>query len=244
METKTPARILVVDDEDQITRVLRTSLGAQGYAVESAANGVQALEKFERWKPDLIITDLSMPEIDGVELCRIVRETSKLPIIVLSVRDQERIKVQALDAGADDYVTKPFSIQELMARVRAALRRREATEAEQGANVIEAGDFLLNQEFHQVFQKGRELHLTPKEFDLLRYLLQHSDRVLTHRTLLVNIWGPYNADQPESLRVLVAQLRRKIESEEKPRYLITEPWVGYRFIPAPENTAEVSPQLK
>jgi two-component system KDP operon response regulator KdpE len=141
-------------------------------------------------------------------------------------------------------VTKPFSIQELMARVRAALRRREATEAEQGANVIEAGDFLLNQEFHQVFQKGRELHLTPKEFDLLRYLLQHSDRVLTHRTLLVNIWGPYNADQPESLRVLVAQLRRKIESEEKPRYLITEPWVGYRFIPAPENTAEVSPQLK
>jgi len=244
METKTPARILVVDDEDQITRVLRTSLGAQGYAVESAANGVQALEKFERWKPDLIITDLSMPEIDGVELCRIVRETSKLPIIVLSVRDQERIKVQALDAGADDYVTKPFSIQELMARVRAALRRREATEAEQGANVIEAGDFLLNQEFHQVFQKGRELHLTQKEFDLLRYLLQHSDRVLTHRTLLVNIWGPYNADQPESLRVLVAQLRRKIESEEKPRYLITEPWVGYRFIPAPENTAEVSPQLK
>jgi two-component system KDP operon response regulator KdpE len=244
METKTPARILVVDDEDQITRVLRTSLGAQGYAVESAANGVQALEKFERWKPDLIITDLSMPEIDGVELCRIVRETSKLPIIVLSVRDQERIKVQALDAGADDYVTKPFSIQELMARVRAALRRREATEAEQGANVIEAGDFLLNQEFHQVFQKGRELHLTPKDFDLLRYLLQHSDRVLTHRTLLVNIWGPYNADQPESLRVLVAQLRRKIESEEKPRYLITEPWVGYRFIPAPENTAEVSPQLK
>jgi two-component system, OmpR family, KDP operon response regulator KdpE len=244
METKTPARILVVDDEDQITRVLRTSLGAQGYAVESAANGVQALEKFERWKPDLIITDLSMPEIDGVELCRIVRETSKLPIIVLSVRDQERIKVQALDAGADDYVTKPFSIQELMARVRAALRRREATEAEQDANVIEAGDFLLNQEFHQVFQKGRELHLTPKEFDLLRYLLQHSHRVLTHRTLLVNIWGPYNADQPESLRVLVAQLRRKIESEEKPRYLITEPWVGYRFIPAPENTAEVSPQLK
>jgi two-component system KDP operon response regulator KdpE len=240
MDSKEPARILVVDDEDQITRVLRTSLGAQGYAVESAANGEKALEKFESWKPDLIITDLSMPEIDGVELCRIIRESSKIPIIVLSVRDQERIKVQALDAGADDYVTKPFSIQELMARVRAALRRREADEGQAAGSAIEAGDFSLNPEFHQVFLKGRELHLTPKEFDLLHYLLQHTDRVLTHRTLLVNVWGAYNADQPESLRVLVAQLRRKIETDEKPRYLITEPWVGYRFVPAPDAETEVT----
>jgi len=235
---KEPSKILVVDDEDQITRVLRTSLGAQGYSVESAANGLQALEKFEHWKPDLIITDLSMPDMDGVQLCHAVRETSKIPIIVLSVRDQERIKVQALDAGADDYVTKPFSIQELMARVRAALRRKETAALEATSNAITAGDFVLNHDFHQVFQKGRELHLTPKEFDLLSYLLQHSDRVLTHRTLLVNIWGAYNADQPESLRVLVAQLRRKIEQDDKPRYLITEPWVGYRFIPAPDDVPQ------
>jgi two-component system KDP operon response regulator KdpE len=244
MDTKEPARILVVDDEDQITRVLRTSLGAQGYAVELAANGVQAMEKFDRWKPDLIITDLSMPELDGVELCRMVRETSKLPIIVLSVRDQERIKVQALDAGADDYVTKPFSIQELMARVRAALRRSDAASEDANGGAIEAGDFVLNHEFHQVFQKGKELHLTPKEFDLLHYLMRHTDRVLTHRVLLVNVWGAYNADQPESLRVLVAQLRRKIEPEDKPRYLITEPWVGYRFIALPDSEPAIDPTEK
>jgi two-component system KDP operon response regulator KdpE len=225
------SKILIVDDEPQITRVLRMACAANGYEVKDASDGESALRIFEHWSPDLIVTDLSMPGLNGVELCRTIRKHSTVPIIVLSVRDQEKVKVQALDAGADDYVTKPFQINELLARVRSTLRRSAyTTEGPQSAKVT-AGDFSIDTDSHQVFMRGIELHLTPKEFSLLHYMALHPDRVLTHRTLLTAIWGGYSVDQPESLRVLVAQLRRKIESTDKPGYIVTEPWVGYRFLP-------------
>jgi two-component system KDP operon response regulator KdpE len=224
-----PAKILLVDDEPQITRVLRTALSTQGYALRVAANGVQALEAAHQWKPDLVITDLAMPEMDGVELCRELRSVSQVPIIVLSVRNQDRMKIEALDAGADDYVTKPFSIQELQARVRAQLRRTTAASAEEKP-VIALGDFVIDIPQHRVVVRGQEIHLTPKQFDLLTVLARHPGQVLTHRALLHAVWGT-NADQPEYLRVNIGQLRKKIETSEEPRYILTEPWIGYRFRP-------------
>jgi two-component system KDP operon response regulator KdpE len=224
------AKILLVDDEPQITRVLRTALSTQGYALRVAANGVQALEAAHQWKPDLVITDLAMPEMDGVELCRELRSVSQVPIIVLSVRNQDRMKIEALDAGADDYVTKPFSIQELQARVRAQLRRTATASAEEKP-VIALGDFVIDLPQHRVVVRGQEIHLTPKQFDLLTVLARHPGQVLTHRALLHAVWGT-NADQPEYLRVNIGQLRKKIETSEEPRYILTEPWIGYRFRPA------------
>jgi two-component system, OmpR family, KDP operon response regulator KdpE len=226
-------KILVVDDEPQITRVLRSSLAANGYEVETAANGVAALEKMADWSPDMVITDLSMPQMDGIELCSEIRSRSNIPILVLSVREQEASKVRALDAGADDYITKPFSIQEFLARVRAQLRRQRATAKENEAAPLSIGDFHIDPEKRLVEVRGREVHLSPKEFDLLFFMAQRPERVLTHRKLLAAIWGPHAVEQPESLRVLVAQLRRKIESEGEPKYLINDPWVGYRFQPSP-----------
>jgi two-component system, OmpR family, KDP operon response regulator KdpE len=231
-EAAKKARILIVDDEPQITRVLRMACSANGYEVQDAPDGQSALRLFEEWHPNLVVTDLSMPGLDGVELCRAIREHSMAPIIVLSVRDQEKVKVRALDAGADDYVTKPFQMDELLARVRSALRRAALIPENQQATKITAGDFSIDADRLQVFFRGNEIHLTPKEFALLRYMMLHSDRVLTHRALLAAIWGNYSVDQPETLRVLVGQLRRKIESTEKPCYILTEPWVGYRFQPA------------
>src|SRR5579863_1714572 len=175
--------ILVVDDEPQITRVLRTSLSAQGYDIRIANSGEMALEIMKDWLPSLIITDLSMPSIDGIQLCREVRARSQVPILVLSVRGEERTKVQALDAGADDYVTKPFGIEELLARVRASLRRVPAGEKEQ-ASLIEIGDFRIDLAAHKVVVRHHDVHLTPKEFDLLVYLARHPGKVVTHRTLL------------------------------------------------------------
>jgi two-component system KDP operon response regulator KdpE len=223
-------RILVVDDEPQITRVLRTSLSSQGYDIRVANDGETALEIMKDWKPDLVVTDLSMPNMDGLELCRQLRVTSQVPIIVLSVRGEERTKVQALDAGADDYVTKPFGIEELLARVRVSLRR---VPAEDGHNsVIETGDFRIDLAAHKVTVRRREVHLTPKEFDLLVYLARHADKVVTHRALLGAIWGGQSTEQVEYLRVFVGQLRKKLEPEAaSPRYIVTEPWVGYRFEP-------------
>jgi two-component system, OmpR family, KDP operon response regulator KdpE len=222
--------ILVVDDEPQITRVLRTALVSHGYEIRVANDGEMALEIMKDWSPHLLITDLSMPHIDGVELCRRVRAVSQLPIIVLSVRDQERQKIEALDAGADDYVTKPFSMNELLARVRANLRR--APQAPEPADLIELGDFSIDLATRTVVVAGRELKLTPKEFDLLVYLSQHPHRVVPHRTLLAAIWGANSTEQPEYLRVFVGQLRKKIEIDPgEPRYLLTERWVGYRFEP-------------
>ena len=222
-------RILVVDDEPQIARVLRRSLAARGYEVQVAGEGEEALEMFNAWAPDLIITDLSMPNMGGLELCRRIRATSQAPIIVLSVKGEERTKVEALDAGADDYVTKPFGIDELLARVRAALRRVDGG-ADHQVKVLQTGDFQVDLEARIVKARGEELHLTPKEYDLLVYLIRHSNKVLTHRALLGAVWGGDYVEQTEYLRVFIGQLRKKIEPDPaKPRYILTEPWVGYRF---------------
>jgi len=225
-----PLHILVVDDEPQITRVLRTSLSAQGYDIRVANSGEMALEIMKDWSPNMIITDLSMPSVDGVQLTRRVRAVSQVPILVLSVRDKEQQKVEALDAGADDYVTKPFGMNELLARVRANLRRVPAeSEAD---TVIEIGDFRIDTAAHKVFVRNREVRLTPKEFDLLVYLARRPGKVVHHRTLLGAIWGGQSTEQVEYLRVFVGQLRKKLETDaSSPRYIMTEPWVGYRFEP-------------
>jgi two-component system KDP operon response regulator KdpE len=224
-------RILVVDDEPQIARVLRTGLKTHGYDVRVAADGVSALETFADWRPDLVVTDLAMPNMGGLDLCRNLRDVSQLPIIVLSVRGEEKTKVEALDAGADDYVTKPFGMDELLARVRAQLRRA-MTPAIDGASstVLEVGDFRIDLEARSVFVHGAEVHLTPKEYDLLVHFVRHAGKVLTHRTLLGAVWGGNYTEQGEYLRVFVGQLRKKIEvNPSSPRYILTEPWVGYRF---------------
>jgi two-component system KDP operon response regulator KdpE len=227
-------RVLVVDDEPQIARVLRTSLTSNGHEVTVAQDGAEAMELFLKVQPELVITDLAMPGMDGIELTRAIRERSNVPVIVLSVRSQDSQKVAALDEGADDYISKPFSIQELLARVRVQMRRMATAETE---SVIELGDFRIDLERHQVAVKGQEIHLTPKEFDLLVYFARNADRVLTHKTLLRAIWGAAGIDQPEYLRVLVAQLRRKIEPGGEPRYVLSEPWVGYRLSPTGEGNA-------
>jgi two-component system, OmpR family, KDP operon response regulator KdpE len=222
--------ILVVDDEAQITRVLKTSLSSLGYGIRTAADGEEALQVVQEWSPDLIITDLRMPNMNGLELCREVRKESQVPIIVLSVKGEEAIKVQALDAGADDYVTKPFSMNELTARIRAALRRASVPEQPQ-LPAIEIGDFRIDVPARKVLVKTHEVHLTPKEFDLLVYLARHAGKVLTHRTLLSAVWGPNSVEQPEYLRVFIGQLRKKLELDNSAKYIVTEPWVGYRFEP-------------
>lgn len=228
MENK---RILLVDDETQITRTLKRSLAAHRYDVRTAADGESALDLFSDWSPDLVVTDLSMPEMNGVELCRELRKKSQVPIIVLSVRGEEKSKVEALDAGADDYVTKPFGIDELLARVRALLRRAPAIEAEVQAS-LEAGDFLINSGTRQVIVRGVEIHLTPKEFELLVYLMNNREKVLTHRTILAAIWGDNFTEQNAYLRVFLGNLRKKIElNPSEPLYILTEPWVGYSFKP-------------
>jgi two-component system, OmpR family, KDP operon response regulator KdpE len=224
--------ILVVDDEAQIARVLKTTLSAQGYGIRTAADGMQALQEMKTWPPDLIITDLRMPNMDGLELCRQVRKQSRIPIIVLSVKGEETIKVEALDAGADDYVTKPFSVNELLARVRAALRRTQSDEQSE-TPVIDVGDYHIDIPARKVEVRHQEVHLTPKEFDVLVYLARHPDKVITHRALLAAVWGPNSVEQTEYLRVCVGHLRKKLERDEAiPRYIVTEPWVGYRFQPA------------
>ena len=228
-ERDLPAKVLIVDDEPQITRVLRTALSTQGYSLRVASNGVEGMEAVHDWRPDLVITDLAMPQMDGVELCRSIRAVSEVPILVLSVRNQDRTKIEALDAGADDYVTKPFSIQELQARVRSQLRRHFAS-APEAQQVIALGDFVIDIPQHRVLVRGQDVHLTPKQFDLLVVLAQHAGQVLTHRALLHAVWGS-NADQPEYLRVNIGQLRKKIETSDEPHYIITEPWIGYRFRP-------------
>jgi two-component system, OmpR family, KDP operon response regulator KdpE len=225
------ARVLVVDDEPQITRVLRTVLTNQGYQVRTAAEGEAALTNFSEWRPELVITDLYMPHMNGLELCKRIRAMSNVPIIVLSVKGEERSKVEALDSGADDYVTKPFGMDELLARVRAALRRGAgSTEADVAS--FDAGDFRVDLEARRVHARGQEIRLTPKEFDLFVYMARHPNRVITHRTLLEAVWGEASMEQPEYLRVFMGQLRKKLEPDpSNPRYLVTEPWVGYRFNP-------------
>jgi len=226
------AKVLVVDDEPQITRVLRTVLSSQGYRVRTAAEGESALSSFKEWSPDLVITDLYMPHMDGLELCRRIRDASSVPIIVLSVKGEERTKVEALDLGADDYVTKPFGADELLARVRVALRRGANEPLVPTVPSFEAGDFRVDMDGRRVHTQVREVRLTPKEFGLFLYTARHPNRVLTHATLLEAVWGGASQEQPEYLRVFMGQLRKKLEpNPANPRYLTTEPWVGYRFNP-------------
>lgn len=229
-------RILVVDDERQITRMLRASLQSSGYEVLTASNGVEGLEKFQSGRPDLVITDLAMPEMNGLELTQAVRRLDQTPIIVLSVRDTDVMKVKALDEGADDYLTKPFSIPELLARIRAQFRRVATEEPEQTR--FEIGDFVIDADAHTVSVREQALHLTPKEFELLLLFARSPGRVLTHKVLLRAIWGPMGDDQPEYLRVLIAGLRKKIERGEGQKYIQSEPWVGYRF--QPEGTSKLT----
>lgn len=222
--------------------MLRAALQSSGYSVILAKDGQEGFQRFEQDHPDLIITDLAMPEMSGVELTQAVRRSSETPIIVLSVREGETMKIRALDEGADDYMTKPFSMPELLARVRAQLRR---VPTEKQETHLEAGDFVIDTELHAVLLRGKRLRLTPKEFELLLYLMRNPHRVLTHKVLLRAIWGVAGRDQPEYLRVLIAQLRKKIENGPDVRYIHSEPWVGYRFEPegASEESATESPAL-
>ena len=221
-------RILLVDDEPAILAAMQPLLTSRGYEVNSATSGHGALAALDRQTPDLIVLDLGLPDVDGIEICRRIRERRGTPIIVLSARHGERDKVAALDAGADDYVTKPFGAEELLARVRAAIRRGDASPPLSG--VIARGDLTIDLDRRRVLRGGDEIRLTPKEFDLLVFLAQHVDRVLTHRMILKAVWGAHSSEQPEHLRVLMAALRKKVEHDpSRPRYLLTEPWVGYRF---------------
>jgi two-component system KDP operon response regulator KdpE len=228
-----PPKILVVDDEPQLTRVLRTGLKSHGYDVRAAADGLAGFEAFSDWRPDLVITDLAMPNVDGLELCRRLRAVSQVPIIVLSAKGEEKTKVEALDLGADDFVTKPFGIDELLARVRASLRRANTpATSETTQTVFDSGEFHVDLESRTITVRGKPIHLTPKEFDLLVYFIKHAGKVLTHRTLLAALWGGNYVEQNEYLRVFVGNVRKKIETDPaKPRYILTEPWIGYRFDP-------------
>jgi len=222
------ARILVVDDDPQIRRVLRTALVAQGYEAVDARNGEEAIERLREEKPDLVILDMNMPRMNGLETCRIVRTTSDVPIIMLTVRDTEADKIEALDAGADDYVTKPFSSPELLARIRAALRRSPQLSSEM--QVIRFDDVEINFNLRHVIVGKREARLTPKEFDLLQYMVTHPNVPIPHTKLLQSVWGADYGEEVEYLRVFINQLRKKIEKNpSNPKYLVTEPWVGYRF---------------
>jgi two-component system, OmpR family, KDP operon response regulator KdpE len=223
-------RILVVDDEPQITRVLRTTLSGHGYEIRVSNDVEAALDVVNDWPPELIITDLSMPNLSGIDLTRKVRSKSEIPIIVLSVRGEERSKIEALDAGADDYVTKPFNMNELLARVRANLRRFSPPQEEE--QEIAVGDFKIDLAGHRVFVRNEEVRLTPKEFELLVHFARHPDKVIAHAVLLRSIWGPQSVHQNEYLRVFIGQLRKKLESGPEKHYIETEPWIGYRFTPA------------
>jgi two-component system KDP operon response regulator KdpE len=223
-------KILVVDDEGQITRVLRRGLESAGYQVRIANDGRSGLETFRAWAPDLLITDLSMPGFDGLELCSRIRQLSEVPILVLSVNEDEPTKVKALDFGADDFVTKPFGMAELNARVRALLRRTASPL--ENETEIEVGDFKIDPQQRRVEVAGKLVHLTPKEFDLIQFFLANRGKVLTHRAILSAIWGSGSREQPEYLRVFIGNLRKKLEPDSRaPKYLKTEPWIGYRFDP-------------
>ena len=222
-------RILVVDDDPQIRRVMRTTLTGAGYEVEDARTGEETLEKLRAGRYDLMLLDMNMPGIGGLETCRQVRAGSDMAIVMLTVRNTEQDKVQALDAGADDFITKPFSTPELLARIRAALRRTPSS-LEAGPQRITLGNVEIDFQSRNLFVAGSPVRLTPKEFDLLRYFVLHPNKAIAHRELLQAVWGPDYGDEVEYLRVFVKQLRRKIEPRpDKPRYILTEPWVGYRF---------------
>lgn len=229
------ATILLVDDEVSIQRSVGALLRSRGYAVEVAGTGAEALRMIGASPPDLVVLDLGLPDIDGTEMCRRVRADSAIPVIVLSARGAESDKVDALEVGADDYVTKPFGPDELVARIRVALRRLAASDGAQTGR-IQVGDLTIDFDRHRVLRRDEEIRLTPKEFGLLSLLGQNPDRVLTHRAILKAVWGAHAANEPEHLWVLMGQLRKKIEPDpSKPRYLVSEPWVGYRFVSEPAD---------
>jgi two-component system KDP operon response regulator KdpE len=222
-------KILVIDDEPQIRRVMRVTLTGQGYETVEARSGAEGLEKYREHLPDLVLLDLNMPGMDGMEACRLLRANMDVPIIILTVRDTVQEKVEALDAGADDYVTKPFEMKELLARIRAGLRRSPTSPAA-GPRSFSSTDLEIDFETRAILVKGKKARLTPKEFELLRYLVAHSGKPVTHRELLQNVWGPDYGDQTDYLRVFITHIRKKIEpNPAKPRYILTEPWLGYRF---------------
>jgi two-component system KDP operon response regulator KdpE len=221
-------RILVVDDDPQIRRVMRVTLTGQGYEVDDAKSGEGALEKLRAERFDLVLLDMNMPGMGGLETCRAIRAGSEIAIVMLTVRDTESDKVEALDAGADDYVTKPYNVPELLARIRAALRRTPGSQGPTGRLAL--GSVDIDFDTREVTSRGRRVRLTPKEFDLLRYFVGHPNKVLSHRELLQAVWGPDYGDQVDYLRVFINQLRKKIEkSPSSPAHLLTEPWVGYRL---------------
>ncbi len=221
-------RILVVDDEPQIRRIMRTALTGAGYEVEDAKTGEEALVKLRDFRPDLVLLDINMPGMGGLAACRAIRADTDVGIVMLTVRDSEADKVQALDAGADDFVTKPFSTPELMARIRAALRRVPSSQSFPGR--VRIGELVIDFTARTVANRAATSHLTPKELDLLRYLTQHANTAVTHRELLQAVWGPDYGDQVDYLRVFIKNLRKKVEiNPEHPEYITTEPWVGYRF---------------
>ena len=223
----TSPKILIVDDAQQVRRVLRTTLSAEGYTIFEAGTGEEALELIRTSIPDAILLDVNMPGMGGLEACREIRRVLDVPIIMLTVRNSERDKVLALDAGADDYVVKPFGMHELLARIRAALRRRLPKDK---SLTFSSKDFSVDFESRVVSVRGENVHLTPKEFELLRHLVDNAGKPITHRRLLQAVWGPDYGDEPEYLRVMINQLRKKIESDPaRPKLILTEPWVGYRF---------------
>ncbi len=223
------ARILIVDDDPQIRRILRMALVEQGFEVGDARSGDEAMDRLQTQRFELVILDMNMPGMGGLETCRLIRNTSDSAIVMLTIRDSETDKIEALDAGADDYVTKPFSIPELMARVRAALRRLP-TSPDSGPQVIVLDDLEINLISRRVTVGKKQLRLTPKEFDLLQYLVTHPNIPIPHARLLQAVWGPDYSNEVQYLHVFVNQLRKKIEKNPaKPRYLLSEPWVGYRF---------------
>jgi two-component system, OmpR family, KDP operon response regulator KdpE len=226
-------RILVIDDEPQIRRIMRETLISSGYEVDDAKNGMEGLEKLRQFRPDLVLLDINMPDMGGVEVCKAIRNDSNIAIVMLTVRKSEADKVAALDAGADDFVTKPFSTPELLARIRAALRRVPLTQA---SSRMQFGELTIDFAARTVARGSTTSHLTPKELDLLRHLTQHANQAVSHRELLQAVWGPDYGDQVDYLRVVIKNLRKKIElNPEDPRYIKTEPWMGYRFNTVPES---------
>ena len=231
------ATILVVDDEPQIRRVLRTTLSFRGYTISEVATGEEAVEMASKLKPDLILLDANLPGMSGVETCREIRRSSDTPIIMLTVRNAERDKVVALDAGADDFVTKPFGIEELLARIRATLRRHPSANA---LPPFVSKELSVDFEQRRVTAAGEEVHLAPKEFEVLRHLIANQGKPVTHRRLLQIVWGPEYGEETENLRVVINQLRKKIEKDpSQPKFILTEPWVGYRFQPPKTATPKM-----
>jgi two-component system KDP operon response regulator KdpE len=230
------ATILVVDDEPQIRRVLRSTLTSQGYVIIDAKTGEEGVESARKNKPDLVLLDVNMQGMGGIEACREIRRSSDAPIIMLTVRNAERDKVLALDAGADDYVVKPFGIEELLARIRSALRRYAPGDA---LPPFVSKELTLDFERRQLTVRGEEVHLTPKEFDVLKHLIANQGKPLSHRRILQSVWGPDYGEETENLRVVINQLRKKIETDPAhPKFIRTEPWVGYRFQPPPVSSSK------